>query len=100
MRLEDLRAKVHEELGPRLERATLPALRAFVEELQAYIIPGPQAHEVLTVDDAPATYGAAMREYFGGVLNADADAAAVSLWLTAIELWLGALEIQEFQGRP
>jgi len=78
----------------RLERATPEALRDLLQDLYPDL-PGPQAGKVVLVDGAAESYLAAMREYFAAVLDANPDAAAVSLWVTAVEMWLGALELDE-----
>jgi len=93
MRLDELRAKVYAALGARLERATPEAIRDCLQNLYSDL-PGPKAGGVVLLDGAPASYGAAMREYFGAVLEADPDAAAVSLWVTALEMWLGEVEAE------
>lgn len=94
MTRKELREWVWGHWGSRLERPTLEQLRAALPELQVVASPAPP-DGVVTVDGAPPNYEAAMREFFGQILAADDDAAAVQTWLTALELWLAVMEGEE-----
>lgn len=90
MTLNQLRAVATERLGKRLERATPEALAEFLAEVQV-LLPGTQRGGVINVDGAAGSYEEIMRSYFADMLNAPAEAAAASLWITAAELWVDAV---------
>jgi hypothetical protein len=97
MTLGELRRRVTERFGSHLEGADADSLADFLLTLQAEL-PGTQAGGVVCLDGAPGSYTQAMREYFAGMLYAEADRAAASLWVTAVEMWLEALRETEAPG--
>ena len=88
MTQDELRALAIEAFGERLERLDAEALGGFLIAIQESL-PGTQRGGVITIDDAPASYDQAMREYFAAMLYAAPERAAASLWVTAAEMWVG-----------
>jgi hypothetical protein len=95
MTLQALRELAVERFGADMERATPEGVRRFVAEVREEVFPSRRIAGRFVIDDtnAGADPEAAAVAYFGRVLLLDADRAAISLWLHAVEMWFGAREV-------
>jgi hypothetical protein len=93
MTREQLCTRVAGSFGPRLERGSLEEIEQFLAELEAEL-PGPASAEILSLDGTPASYEAAMREFFGRSLEVGDEQALCQLWVTAVRMWVAAMQQQ------
>lgn len=87
MDLNSFRERVHQQLGPYLEKATGDDIRKFVREIEAERRREPPAkRRYLLSETPPETVDQIFRGFFHRVLDMEKEEAVIALWLMAADL--------------
>jgi hypothetical protein len=81
-------ARVREALGPDLQAVRPERVHEFLAALREELEPTPREDEAVVLPEGPSEgYDEILRSFFSGVLDRDADSAAIDLWMHAFEAW-------------
>ena len=94
MDLTEFRELVHQEFGPRLERATPASVRDFLDRIQVRLHrdSGEGAPYVIDEEEEASSYEEIVCSFFARALESPAETALIRLWLLAFEQHFAMLE--------
>ncbi len=92
MTFDDFRREVRAELGDDLSGATPDSVREFVARWQQSSLGQSTRETPLRLDEPLGNYASIVRNFYRRVLDANADEAAIALWLATAEMLFNAVD--------
>ncbi len=94
MEIRELKERLFDEFGEKLEHATPANVRDFLDRMQLNVL-GPQAKGRLLLEERASSYEEIIKDFFVRTLELPKDEAVVLLWLLAFDLAFSAIELQQ-----
>ena len=95
MRLSELRERVKQEFGPRLERATPATVGDFMAQMQEVMFRGIGTQQPVEINETATSWDEIVSEFFVQVLDAppeEMEQAVILLWLLGFEMHFARME--------